>query len=95
MNLAELYATFYAAVVTMTLTAWLGWVGVTLIFSAFMLNSHHVLKSSSRLYLAMNIAGSALFGYDLFTKESWSGVTLQTVWILIAISAAMRKKAAG
>ena len=95
MNLPELLSTAYTAVVTMTLIAWLGWVGVTLIFSAFMLNSHHVLASSSGLYLAMNITGSALFGYDLFTKESWSGVTLQTVWILIAISAATRKKAAG
>lgn len=94
----SLFDLLVEAIRHMTLMAAIGWVGVTLIFSAFLLNSHHILESGDWRYLAMNVVGSALFGADLYVKASWSGVTLQTVWILIAISAAvgaLRKKAAG
>lgn len=74
----------------LNLMSTLGWIGVALIFGAFFLNSHGYVGREAKSYLLMNIIGSMLFGLDLYFKMSWSGVALQTAWIIIALSAMLR-----
>ncbi len=63
-----------------------GWVGIGLIFLAYLLNSHNRLTYDDVRYHAMNITGAMLYGYDLFVRHTWEGVTLEFIWISIAIS---------
>ena len=65
----------------------LGWCGMSLIVGGYLLTTNFGVSPKEWWYLAMNIVGSALFGYELYTKVAWSGVCLQTVWIIIAIAA--------
>lgn len=61
-----------------------GWTGTALIVSAYFLNSQGLITPADWQYPVMNIVGSLLFGTELFFKRSFSGVTLQAVWILVA-----------
>lgn len=68
----------------------LGWIGMSMIVGGYLLTTNFGVSPTAWWYLAMNIAGSALFGYELYTKVAWSGVCLQTVWIIIAFAALVR-----
>ena len=73
------------------ITTVLGWIGIFLIFSAYWASTANKLKSDSWTYLFMNILGSLLFGIDLLCKGAFSGVALQTIWIVISCLAIVKK----
>ena len=75
---------------SVALHTWCGWVGVTLIFSAFLVNTHGILTYEDVGYHVMNIAGALLYGSDLYMRLAWSGVSLEAVWIAIAVSGLLR-----
>ena len=69
----------------MTLIGIIGWLGTILIVSAYFLNISKRLSQESKTYLLINILGSTLLATSLITKQSWDGVALQAVWILISM----------
>lgn len=64
----------------------LGWTGTLLIVGAFFLVSRGKVDPKGRTYLLMNLAGSLGVGIDVYTDRSWPALTLQVVWILIALT---------
>lgn len=70
----------------------LGWLGTVMIIIAFFCNTSQLLKSTSLTYQLFNIVGSIFLGASLFQKQAWSGVALQTVWILIALFGVWKNK---
>lgn len=68
----------------MALINLLGIAGLALILAAFFLNLIHKLNSKSKLYLLLNIAGSALLAYYSLFLNSVPFFILQIVWCLSA-----------
>ncbi|HEY4514205.1 MAG TPA: hypothetical protein VJH69_02675 [Candidatus Paceibacterota bacterium] len=68
----------------------IGFVGGAIIIGAYYLISRGVLSGTSRGYHALNLLGSVLLASDLFSKDAWSGVTLQVIFSAIAIWSLVR-----
>ena len=63
----------------------LGWIGAILIALAYFLLVHHDLSSRSKPYQWMNLVGAALLGINTFANSAFPSLTINIVWILIAI----------
>lgn len=67
-----------------------GWVGTALIVGAYFLNSRKLLPSENALYQVMNLVGALFVGAKMLRSQEWSTLTLQLVWIVIALSSLVR-----
>ncbi len=63
----------------------LGWIGTTLIFSAYLLNSLKKVDSTNKYYQLMNLAGAAALGVNVYYQHAWPALALEFVWGGIAI----------
>ncbi len=62
-----------------------GWIGAFFILLAFWLLTHKVVHSHSYTYLAFNLLGGLLLGYDAYSHNTYAGLVLNIVWVVIAI----------
>jgi hypothetical protein len=62
----------------------LGFVGVTLLLIAFLLNLLRVLRSEGGAYLWLNFAGAALACWSSYLIRFWPFVLLEGTWALVA-----------
>jgi hypothetical protein len=69
-----------------TLFATLGWIGMILIVTAFVLKDH----PRKAVVALMNIVGATLLGASLVHKEAWAGVALEVVWVAVALKDLVR-----
>ena len=62
-----------------------GWIGAVLIVLAFWLLTHKVVHSHSRAYLYLNLIAGLLLGYDAYVHQTFAGLSINIVWIVIAL----------
>lgn len=66
----------------MTLSDWIGTIGVTMLLIAFALNIAKKITPESKSYLILNIAGAALTGVSSYLIQFWPFVILESVWVI-------------
>lgn len=66
------------------------WLGVILILTAFTLSSFGVIESNKLLYIGLNIIGSACIAGVSYKKRDFQPMTLNSIWMLVAIIALIR-----
>ena len=68
----------------MTLSDFIGTIGVGTLLIAFVLNQRRMISEHSRPFLAMNMIGALLCGYSAWLVRFMPFVVLETVWALFA-----------
>lgn len=68
----------------MTLSDFIGTIGVGMLLVAFVLNQRRAISEHSRPFLAMNLVGALLCGYSAWLVRFMPFVVLETVWALFA-----------
>jgi len=58
--------------------------GSLLILAAFALSQRDVLSTRSRVYLVLNLVGSAVLAVEAVLERQWGFLLLEGVWALIA-----------
>ncbi len=59
-------------------------VGALLILAAFAAVQFERMRSDSRLYLALNLLGSAILAVLAFAAKQWGFVLLESVWAIVS-----------
>jgi hypothetical protein len=78
----------------MTLSDFVGTVGVSTLLIAFVLNQRRTISEHSRAFLAMNLIGALMCGYSAWLVRFMPFVVLETVWALFAACGLLRWSAA-
>ena len=73
-----------------TIDETIGWVGMSLVVTAYALISFNVLSSASLLYQTMNVIGSIGIIYISFKKKTYQPGILNIIWIIIALISIIR-----
>jgi len=68
----------------------IGWVGISLIVSAYALISLGVLSAETFIYIIMNIIGSIGVIYISFKKKTYQPGILNIAWVIIALISIIR-----
>ncbi len=68
----------------------IGFVGVALLLSAFLLNLFKMMRSDGHLYMSLNLAGAGLACYSSYLIGFMPFVILEGVWALVAFAAIAR-----
>lgn len=68
-----------------------GWIGMVSMVSAYFLVSHKKLKSHDISYQLMNLFGAIGLGINVFYQRAWPALAFEVLWILIAITALIRR----
>lgn len=77
----------------MTLSDWIGTIGVTLLLIAFALNISKKISATSKPYLILNIAGAGLAGVSSYMIQFWPFVVLESVWVIATLLALFKPAA--
>lgn len=67
----------------------IGWIGMVLVLTAYILLSTNKL-SSGMLYQVLNLLASIFMAIGVYPKNAWFSFTLQVIWGLVAIIAMIR-----
>jgi hypothetical protein len=70
----------------------LGNIGVVLILAAYFLVSNGRTSSTSPMYQWLNLVGAAILIVYSFALFAWASVTLNCIWLLIALTALVKKR---
>jgi hypothetical protein len=80
----------------MSLTDWIGFIGVTILLVAYFLNLRDVLKKDSLGYLLLNLVGAATACMASVLLKYWPFIILEGCWTLVSgyqlIKALLRRK---
>ncbi len=87
MNIKSLLSGFLRWLVNMSWVERFGWVGVLSIYFGYLFMVNGFMAPTSAVFLAMNIGGSALFGYQCYRTNNPPGIFLQSAWILGSLPA--------
>lgn len=68
----------------------IGWIGMVLILTAYFLVSFEILSVENIWYQLMNIVGSIGLVLVAYNRKDYQPMTLNIIWILIAIVAILR-----
>ena len=68
----------------MTLSDFIGTIGVGMLLVAFVLNQRRAISEHSRPFLAMNLVGALMCGYSAWLVRFMPFVVLETVWAMVA-----------
>ena len=75
----------------MSLSDWIGTVGVTLLLIAFALNITKKINSQSSVYLLLNVFGAGLAGVSSYMIQFWPFVVLESVWVVASLLPLFKK----
>ncbi len=75
----------------MSLSDWIGTVGVTLLLIAFALNITKKINSQSPVYLLLNVFGAGLAGVSSYMIQFWPFVVLESVWVVASLLPLFKK----
>lgn len=70
----------------------IGWIGAVLITGAYFLNINGKLSSSSRVYIASNLAGGIFFTINTLVHHAYPSMIVNIIWVFIAVAALFKKK---
>lgn len=65
----------------------IGWIGSFAILFAYGLNSYQKIRSDSRAFLMLNLAGGLFLITYTYYKEAFANTFLNLVWVAIALIA--------
>jgi hypothetical protein len=71
-----------------------GWLGALLVLAAFAFNAFGSMDVRGRTYQVLNIFGSTLLILNTGWHRAWPSAFVNVVWVLIAMAAAFRHRAA-
>ncbi len=69
---------------------WIGFIGVTILLSAFLLNIFNRISRDGLLYIIMNIAGAGLACLASYLIHYMPFVILEGAWMLVSLWALIR-----
>jgi hypothetical protein len=69
----------------MTLTDWIGSIGVAILLLAFFLHIRNYLAMNSLSYLLMNVIGSGLACFASALLHYWPFIILEGCWMLVSL----------
>ena len=75
----------------MSLSDWIGTVGVTLLLIAFALNIAKKITPQTPSYLLLNIFGAGLAGVSSYMIQFWPFVVLESVWVIASLIPLLKK----
>ncbi|MBS1597898.1 MAG: hypothetical protein JST75_06715 [Bacteroidetes bacterium] len=70
----------------------IGWIGSFLVIYAYAMNIFKRMSANSISYYMLNIVGSACLIVNTFYHNAIPSVVVNVVWILIGISALLKRK---
>ncbi len=76
----------------MSLSDWIGTIGVTLLLIAFALNITKKISPETPTYLLLNIFGAGLAGVSSYMIQFWPFVVLESVWVIASLLPLLKKK---
>ncbi len=76
---------------TLSISDYVGFVGAGLLLAAFGLSSNGRLAADSKLYLLLNITGSAAIAANSIYHQAFPSAILNVVWAAIAVFALMTR----
>lgn len=68
----------------MTITDWIGSIGVTILLLAFFLNLRNFLPKDSLAYLIMNFIGAGLACFASVLLNYWPFIILEAAWTIMS-----------
>lgn len=74
----------------MTISDWLGTIGVSLLLVAFFLNLSKKLETENPIYSLLNILGAGLCGVSAYLISFYPFVVLESVWVLVSAFALLK-----
>lgn len=76
----------------MTFIDWIGFVGVTMILTAYFLNLKNQLNPQDLAYILLNLIGAILACLASLLMEYWPFVLLEGVWTIVSLHALFQYK---
>ncbi len=73
----------------------IGFIGVSLLLLAFLLNLFRFLSSEGYLYMTLNLVGAMLAGYSSYLISFMPFVVLEGTWAIVAAVAMVQKMLGG
>ena len=64
-------------------TATVGWSGATSLLLAYLLLLGHKIAADGRVYLSMNVVGSAGLAVCTFAAHAWPSAAVNLIWLVI------------
>ncbi|MBX6386236.1 MAG: hypothetical protein IRZ07_25240 [Microbispora sp.] len=65
--------------------------GAVLILGAFLLSQLNVLGTRSKIYLLLNLVGSAVLAWLAYADDDWGFLLLEGVWALVSAVSLIRE----
>jgi len=69
----------------MTLTDWIGFLGVTILLIAFFMNMRGIIKNDGILYLILNTVGAGIACVASILLNYWPFIILEGCWTIVSI----------
>ena len=63
----------------------LGWIGVFMVWIAYVFLTMEKMKSTSRIYQGLNLFGSLLIAQNAFFNKAYPSVVANLTWIAVAM----------
>jgi hypothetical protein len=70
----------------------IGWISSVLIVGAYFLNIRGKLTTDDTRYIWANLIGGIGFVINTFYKEAYPSATVNVIWVIIAVSALLKRK---
>ncbi|WP_327048227.1 hypothetical protein OG320_10315 [Microbispora sp. NBC_01189] len=64
--------------------------GAVLVLGAFLLSQLNVLDGRSKIYLALNLVGSAVLAWLAYADANWGFLLLEGVWAVVSAAGLVR-----
>jgi hypothetical protein len=64
----------------------IGWIGVLLILTAFILTTFSIISAKDIVYGVLNVIGAAGIITSSYVKKDFQPVILNVIWLLVAVA---------
>ena len=68
----------------MTITDWIGFIGVTILLIAYFLNLKDIIKNDSLVYLLLNVIGAGIACLASILLNYWPFIILEGSWTVVS-----------
>lgn len=63
----------------------IGWIGMILVFTAYLLNTVNKVDRRSQRYHGINLIGACCIGINAFANTAYPAAALNILWAIIAV----------